>query len=47
MSGALEDLTLYLRVGHELASGSAWPEWKPGAEWKALRDEMLRGAGGR
>jgi Zn-dependent M28 family amino/carboxypeptidase len=47
MSGAVEDLALYLRVGHELASGSAWPEWKPGAEWKALRDEMLRGAGGR
>jgi len=47
MSGAVEDLTLYLRVGHELASGSAWPEWKPGAEWKSLRDEMLRGAGGR
>jgi Zn-dependent M28 family amino/carboxypeptidase len=47
LSGAVEDLALYLRAGHELASGSAWPEWKPGAEWKKLRDEMLRGAGDR
>jgi Zn-dependent M28 family amino/carboxypeptidase len=42
MSGAVEDLGLYLRVGYELASGSTWPEWKPGAEWKPLRDEMMR-----
>jgi Zn-dependent M28 family amino/carboxypeptidase len=42
MSGAVEDLELYLRVGYELASGSSWPEWKPGAEWKPLRDEMMR-----
>jgi Zn-dependent M28 family amino/carboxypeptidase len=41
MSGAVEDLQLYLRVGHELASGPAWPEWKPGAEWKPLRDAMM------
>jgi Zn-dependent M28 family amino/carboxypeptidase len=40
MSGAVEDLQLYLRVGHELASGPSWPEWKPGAEWKPLRDAM-------
>jgi Zn-dependent M28 family amino/carboxypeptidase len=47
LSGAVEDLTLYLRVGHELASGSAWPEWKPGAEWKRLRDEMMKAGGSR
>ena len=47
MSGAVEDLTLYLRVGYELASGSSWPEWKPGAEWKALRDEMMKAAPAR
>jgi Zn-dependent M28 family amino/carboxypeptidase len=47
MSGAVEDLGLYLRAGYEIASGSAWPEWKPGAEWKPLRDEMLKGAGTR
>jgi Zn-dependent M28 family amino/carboxypeptidase len=47
MSGAVEDLSLYLRAGYEIANGSAWPEWKPGAEWKPLRDEMLKGAGTR
>jgi Zn-dependent M28 family amino/carboxypeptidase len=47
MSGAVEDLALYLRVGHELASTDAWPEWQPGAEWKPLRDAMMTAAGGR
>jgi len=42
MSGAVEDLALYLRVGYELASTAAWPEWKPGAEWKPLRDAMMK-----
>jgi Zn-dependent M28 family amino/carboxypeptidase len=42
MSGAVEDLALYLRVGHELASIATWPEWKPGAEWKPLRDAMMK-----
>jgi Zn-dependent M28 family amino/carboxypeptidase len=47
LSGAVEDLTLYLRVGHELASSDAWPEWKPGTEWKRLRDAMMKAAGPR
>ena len=47
MSGAVEDLDLYLRAGYELASGPTWPQWKPGAEWKPLRDEMMKGAGPR
>ncbi|HSD29083.1 MAG TPA: M20/M25/M40 family metallo-hydrolase [Vicinamibacteria bacterium] len=42
MSGAVEDLALYLRVGHELASVAHRPEWKPGAEWKPLRDAMMK-----
>jgi Zn-dependent M28 family amino/carboxypeptidase len=44
MSGTVEDLTLYLHVGYELASGRDWPEWKPGVEWKARRDEMMKAA---
>ena len=47
LSGAVEDLTLYLRAGYEIASAPAWPEWKPGAEWKARRDEMMKAAGRR
>jgi len=42
MSGAVEDLTLYLRVGYELASVATRPEWKPGTEWKPLRDAMMK-----
>jgi Zn-dependent M28 family amino/carboxypeptidase/nicotinamidase-related amidase len=44
LSGAVEDLALYLRTGLEIARGSAWPEWKPGAEFKPKRDEMLKAA---
>jgi len=47
LSGAVEDLTLYLRAGYQIASATAWPEWKPGAEWKARRDEMMKAAGTR
>jgi Zn-dependent M28 family amino/carboxypeptidase len=47
LSGAVEDLTLYLRVGYEVACAPAWPEWKPGAEWKPRRDEMMKTAGAR
>jgi Zn-dependent M28 family amino/carboxypeptidase len=46
MTGAVEDLALYLRVGHDLASAATRPEWKPGAEWKPLRDAMMK-AGAR
>jgi Zn-dependent M28 family amino/carboxypeptidase len=47
MSGAVEDLDLYLRAGYELASQASWPEWKSGAEWKPLRDAMMKAAGPR
>jgi Zn-dependent M28 family amino/carboxypeptidase len=47
MRGAVEDLELYLRAGYELASGPSWPGWKPGAEWKPLRDRMMKAAGPR
>jgi Zn-dependent M28 family amino/carboxypeptidase len=47
MSGAVDDLELYLRAGFEIASSPAWPEWKPGAEWKARRDDMMKAARSR
>jgi Zn-dependent M28 family amino/carboxypeptidase len=43
LSGAVEDLELYLGVGREIADGAAWPEWKPDAQWKARRDATLKG----
>jgi Zn-dependent M28 family amino/carboxypeptidase len=45
MSGAVEDLTLYLRAGYEIASAPSRPEWKPGAEWKPRRDAMMKAGG--
>jgi Zn-dependent M28 family amino/carboxypeptidase len=45
LSGAVEDYRLYFRLGHEIANGDAWPEWKPGDEFKARRDEMMKRAG--
>jgi Zn-dependent M28 family amino/carboxypeptidase len=47
LSGAVEDLELYLRAGREIADGAVFPEWKPGAEWKARRDAMMKPAGSR
>ncbi len=37
-SGAVEDLDLYYAVLRGLADNRAWPQWNPGAEFKAVRD---------
>lgn len=42
--GAVEDCQLLFRVGFEVAQTSEWPAWKPGAEFKARREAMLRRA---
>jgi len=47
LSGAVEDLTLYLRAGYDVAQAALWPEWKPGAEFRAAREAMLKPTGGR
>jgi len=41
LSGAVEDTQLVLRIAYEVANASRWPEWKPGAEFKAKRDASL------
>ena len=46
LAGAVEDAQLLVRIGHRVAQDDARPEWKPGSEFKARRDEMMRGAGG-
>ena len=38
-SGAVQDLTLYYRLGRQLADGNAWPNWYPTAEFRAIRDK--------
>jgi hypothetical protein len=44
LSGAMEDVALYLRVAWDLSEADAWPEWKPGSEFKAVREAMLGAA---
>ena len=43
LSGAVEDLQALLHVGYRIAQTDRWPEWKPGTEFKAKRDSMLKG----
>ncbi len=44
LSGAIEDVALYLRVAWAISETDAWPEWKSGSEFKAVREAMLRAA---
>jgi len=42
LSGAVEDAQLLLVIGHRVAQGDKFPEWKPGTEFKAKREETLK-----
>jgi Zn-dependent M28 family amino/carboxypeptidase len=42
LSGAGEDLQLLFAVGYRVAQADQYPEWKPGTEFKAKRDAMLK-----
>jgi len=39
LNGAVQDLTLYYDLGRDLANARDWPTWKPGSEFKAIRDK--------
>jgi len=45
LSGAVEDVQLFFLVGHRVAQAGKYPEWKPGTEFKARREQMLKRAG--
>ena len=45
LAGAVDDTRLLFRVGLSVANGSVWPTWKPGTEFRARREAMLRAAG--
>jgi Zn-dependent M28 family amino/carboxypeptidase len=36
--GAARDVQLYYRIGRDLATTTAWPNWLPGDEFRAIRD---------
>ena len=42
LSGAVEDARMLLIVGDRVARGASFPEWKPGTEFKAIREESLK-----
>ncbi len=44
LSGAVDDLRLFFRVGYRLANESSFPNWREGSEFKAKRDSMMTGA---
>src|ERR1044071_1824874 len=46
LSGAVEDAQFLLAVGYRIAQGDKYPEWKPGTEFKAKRDESLKAGAG-
>jgi Zn-dependent M28 family amino/carboxypeptidase len=45
MSGAREDLKVFLAVGYRIAEADRFPQWTEGNEFKAKRDAMLKTTG--
>ena len=43
LGGAREDLKVFFTVGYRIAEADKMPEWKPGNEFKATRDAMVKG----
>ena len=41
LAGAMDDAQLFFAVGYRVANADKFPEWKPGNEFKAKRDESL------
>jgi Zn-dependent M28 family amino/carboxypeptidase len=39
LRGAAQDMQLLYEVGRDLAGSNRWPDWKPGSEFKSLRDQ--------
>ena len=42
LSGAAEDAQLLFLVGYNVANAAKFPQWKPGNEFKAARDAMMK-----
>ncbi|HEX8389778.1 MAG TPA: M28 family peptidase [Sphingomonas sp.] len=42
--GAVRDLGINYRIGRTLADGDAWPNWRPDAEFRKIRDESRAAA---
>jgi len=42
LSGAVDDLKVLFAVGYRVAQADTFPEWRPGNEFKATREAMLK-----
>lgn len=42
LSGAVDDLRILFEVGYRVAQTDQFPQWKPGTEFKARRDAMMK-----
>jgi Zn-dependent M28 family amino/carboxypeptidase len=42
LSGAVDDARLLAELGYRIAQGDKYPEWKPGSEFRARREAMLK-----
>jgi len=42
LTGSLDDIRLYLTIGYRVAQAEKYPEWRPGNEFRAIREAMLR-----
>jgi Zn-dependent M28 family amino/carboxypeptidase len=47
LSGAVEDTRTLFKVGHAVSQTDALPTWKPGNEFKAKRDSMMKATDAR
>jgi len=43
LAGAVDDAQLLTTIGYRVAQGEKYPEWKAGTEFKAKRDETMKG----
>ncbi len=43
LGGAMQDVSVWFRLGVDLAYSTAWPRWNEGTEFKAIRDAMMGG----
>lgn len=44
LSGAVADMKLLIELGYDVAQSARYPEWKPGSEFRARREAMLKAA---
>ena len=42
LSGEVEDMKVFMELGFRVAQGEKFPEWKPGTEFKAKREAMMK-----